>query len=361
MTSVVFCAIIVTAFDRKEGIPLKIPCKRLIFSLLSLFLLWGCTPKSTTASAQIFAMDTIITLSAQGEGSQAAIDEEIQFIYEMEQYFSVTDEESDIWAINQGAGEWVEVSIYTVVLLENALEQAEWTEGAFDPTTYPALAAWGFTTGEYHVPDQDTLDGLIPLVDYTAVEIAEDGLAVRIPEGMMLDVGGIAKGFISDLIAHNLEDMDNALINLGGNTYAVGVKDDGEPWRIGIQDPNGDGYLAVVSLPEGGAVVTSGGYQRYFEEEGEVYWHILDPDTATPADTDLRSVPVTGNAGTACDVLSTALFVMGLEEACDFWRENQNFDMVLMDEHGTIYITQSLEANFALADGVDATVEVIVP
>ncbi len=334
---------------------------KLIILLAVLVVVSGCSAEPESASTQIFAMDTIITLSVQGEGSQEAVDEEIQFIYEMEQLFSVTDEGSDIWAINHGQGEWVAVSSDTFALLSYAVEQAEWTGGAFDPTVYPALTAWGFTTGEYHVPSQDQLDALIPLVDYSAVELDAASLSVRIPEGMMVDVGGIAKGFISDLIANRMGEMDNALINLGGNAYAVGQKDSGEPWRVGIQDPDSDGYLAVLSLAEGGAVVTSGGYQRYFEEGGETYWHILDPETAAPADTDLRSVSVTGSAATDCDVLSTALFVMGLEEACDFWRANQHFDMILIDSQGTVYVTETIYDSFTLADGVERTVEVIAP
>ncbi len=333
----------------------------LVILVLGLSVLSGCSTQPETASAQIFALDTIITLSVQGENSQDNIDEIVALLYEWEDLFSVTDENSDIWAINHGQGEWVEVSMDTCVLLKTAISLAEKTGGTFDPTTYSALIAWGFTTGDYAVPSQEELDGLIPLIDYSAVEVDEANFSVRIPEGMMLDVGGIAKGFISDLIAHRLEEMDNALINLGGNAYAVGVKDSGEPWRVGIQDPDGDGYLAVLSLPEGGVVVTSGGYQRYFEEDGAVYWHILDPETAAPADTDLRSVSVTGATATVCDVLSTALFVMGLEEAGDYWRANQDFDMILVDDQGVIYITEPLQENFALADGVERTVEVIAP
>lgn len=332
-----------------------------VWLAVGLLGLAGCSGETETASAQIFALDTILTLSAQGEDSQEKIDEAVALIYKLEDLFSATDENSDIWAINQGAGQWVEVSMDTCVLLKTAISLAEKTGGAFDPTTYSALTAWGFTTGDYRVPSQEELEGLIPLIDYSAVEVDEANFSVRIPEGMMLDVGGIAKGFLSDLIAHQMEELDNALINLGGNAYAVGVKDSGEPWRVGIQDPDSDGYLAVVSLPEGGAVVTSGGYQRYFEEDGEIYWHILDPETAAPAETDLRSVSVTGATATVCDVLSTALFVMGLDEACDYWRANQDFDMILIDDQGTVYVTETLYDNFALADGVEAKVEVIAP
>ncbi len=329
----------------------------------ALLALTGCAPGATQASTQIFAMDTIMSLSAQGEDSQTAIDEGVASIYELEHTLSVTDENSDIWAINHAQGDWVTVSPHTLYIVDRALQLAEMTEGAIDPTIYPAMTAWGFTTGEYHVPSQGELEQILPLVDYREIELDEATSSIRIPAGMMLDLGAIAKGYTSDVVAEELAEMDSAILNLGGNAYVIGDKGDDTPWRVGVQNPQGDGYLAVLSPPGGSAIITSGGYQRYFEEDSQTYWHILDPATACPADSDLISVTVIGADGALCDGLSTALFVRGLEDSCQFWRENQNlnFDFVLVDDQGTIYVSETIYDGFALADGIQNPVEVIAP
>ncbi len=331
--------------------------------LVLLLCLVGCSSSNEESSTQIFAMNTIMSLSAQGEQSQARLDEGVAQIYDLERTLSVTDEHSDIWAINHAQGEWVAVSHHTLSMIDRALQLAEVTDGAIDPTIYPAMLAWGFTTGDYHLPSQETLDDILPLIDYTAIEIDQASGSIRIPQGMQLDLGAIAKGYTSDLVAEILCDMDSAILNLGGNAYVIGEKEDGSSWRVGIQNPEDDGYLAVISPQGGNAVITSGGYQRYFEEDGQTYWHILDPDTACPADSDLRSVTVIGDDGALCDGLSTALFVMGLEQSCQFWQDNLDlaFDFVLVDDQGGIYVTESIYDGFTLADGVNNPVEVIIP
>lgn len=324
-------------------------------------VLTGCTGRAEDASSQFFAMDTVMSISAYGENSQAAVDEGVALIYGLEELLSVTDENSEIWAVNHSGGQWVTLSPDTLELLQMGIALAEETAGAIDPTIYPAMTAWGFTTGDYQVPSGETLDALLPLIDYSAIELDVENAAVRIPEGVQLDLGALAKGYTSDLVAEVLREMDYGVLSLGGNAYLIGEKPDGAPWRVGIQDPEGDGYLAVISPDGGNAVITSGGYQRYFEEDGATYWHILDPETASPVDSDLISVTVIGENGLVCDGLSTALFVMGLEEACDYWREHRNFDMVLIGDQGTIYVTETMYDDFALVDGVELAVEVIAP
>ena len=156
---------------------------------------------------------------------------------------------------------------------------------------------------------------------------------------------------------------ESAIFNLGGNVRTAGDKPDGSPWRIGIQTPEAgsSGYLGVLELTGSQAVITSGGYERYFEEDGQTYWHIMDPDTAAPARSGLTSVTVIGADGTVCDALSTALFVMGPEEAADFWRAHPELgvELILVLEDGTVQITQGLEETFTLSQ--DRTMEVIAP
>ena len=200
------------------------------------------------------------------------------------------------------------------------------------------------------------LAALLEKVDDTQARLDGDRLAL--PEGMELDLGAVAKGFAGDLLAGEVRDVGitSALLDLGQSTIvAVGSKPQGTPWRIGVVDPARPGsYFAVVEL-EDCAMGTSGGYQRYFEQDGITYWHILDPDTAAPARSGLASVTVVSPSALTCDGLSTALFVMGLEEGTAFWENHPEleFEAVFVTEDGEIYRTAGLEGRFFLAEGYE--------
>ena len=205
-------------------------------------------------------------------------------------------------------------------------------------------------------------DALAADIDYAAVQL--EGDAVALPDGMELDLGAVAKGCAGDILAREVRDSDisSALLDLGQSTIvAVGAKPGGQPWRIGVVDPAQPGtYFAVVEL-EDMAMGTSGGYQRYFEQDGAIYWHILDPRTAAPARAGLASVTVVSPSALVCDGLSTALFVMGLDEGAQFWRDHPEleFEAIFVAENGEIYCTAGLEGRFSLAEGYEAR-EVVV-
>lgn len=323
--------------------------KRVFPLILILTLCTGCWQQSTSsepAERAVFAMDTYITMQAYGREAETALEEAEELIHQLESQFSVTDEGSEIFAANHSGGEPVIISNDTTLLISFALSMARQTDGALEPTIYPVLTAWGFTTDEYHIPTQEELDILLPLVNYEDIYLMD--ITVTVPDGMQLDLGAVAKGYTGDKVAELLRDhgISSALINLGGNVQAVGSKPNGSPWRVGVRDPFTDGNLGVLEI-EDMAVVTSGGYERYFtDEDGNVYWHILDPETGYPAHSGLVSVTVVAPEGKLCDTLSTALFVMGPEEAVQFWRDRQDFEMLLVDENGGLYLTEGLESIF---------------
>jgi len=334
--------------------------KRALAALAGLLLLAGCAPAPTqavpTAERTFFAMDTVMTLRLYEGGDEALLDEAEDRVKELEGLWSVTDEGSEIYALNRD-GE-AELSPETADLLDTALGMCGRTGGALDISTYPVLRCWGFTTGEYAVPDDETIAGLLSMVDYT--QVSQEGTAAALPDGMEIDLGSVAKGSTGWRLAHLLKEngVTSALLDLGGNIQTVGAKPDGSPWRIGIRDPEGDGSLGVVEVVDK-AVVTSGGYERYFEEDGVRYWHILDPKTGRPAHSGLLSVTVVGDTsaawgdvGAVCDALSTALFVMGREEAVSFWRGHRDewgFELVMVEEDGGVTVTAGLEDSFTLA------------
>ena len=327
--------------------------------LSAAFLLTGCSgaPAQEPESATFFAMDTAMDFTVYGDA--ALLDEAETLIGSLEEQVSVTDEHSDIYAIDHtGSGS---LSGNAAELMEQALELCRRTGGALDISVYPIVRAWGFTTGSYQVPDEETIQSLLPLVDYTQIQYDAATGVVTLPEGMEIDLGSVAKGYAGQLAAQMLREhgVQSALLNLGGNVQTVGTKPDGSPWQIGIKDPQGEDAMMVLSV-EDQAVVTSGGYERYFEQDGQTYWHIMDPSTGHPADSGLLSVTIVGKQGIICDGLSTSLFVMGLEKAADLWAQSCDFEAVFVTASGEVYITEGLQDRFALTEQyADTPVSVI--
>lgn len=326
---------------------------------LALCMFAGCTG---TVSEQpqtnsFFAMDTVMDLTIYGNKSLLADVETL--ISDLEEKVSVTDETGELYTINQtGTGT---LTGSAAELMQSALAMCQRTGGALDISIYPVVRAWGFTTESYQVPEAETLEGLLAHVDYTQIRYDAETGAVSVPDGMEIDLGSVAKGFVGSRAAQYLKEngVDSALLNLGGNVQTVGCRPDGDPWKIAVKDPRGGTPMIVLSIQDQ-AMVTSGGYERYFEQDGNTYWHIMDPATGRPAESGLTSVTVVGDNGLACDGLSTALFVMGLEKSAALWQESDDFEAVFVTAEGDIYITAGLESNFALTeDHQDAVVRVI--
>lgn len=318
---------------------------RLSAVLLAVLLLSGCTEQKHTST--LLAMDTVMELTAYGSGGQEALNSAEALIQELESLLSTTGEGSEIYALNHGQA--VTLSQYTADLLDQALGLCADTGGALDVTIYPVVRAWGFTTGQYQIPDDSALAALLERVDYTQVA-PEDGV-LALPDGVELDLGALGKGYTGDLLMALFKDagLTSAYVNLGGNVQTLGTKPDGSPWRIGIQAPDGSGTAAVVETADS-AVVTSGGYQRYFEEDGVRYWHIIDPATGYPARSGLASVTIVSQSGLLADGLSTALFVMGRDRAADYWRTRDDFDFILIGEDGSVAISEGIEGRFSLSE-----------
>ena len=336
--------------------------KYFISAMLSaLLFLTGCSAESSPEPVQgtFFAMDTMMDFTIYGESG--LINQSESLIASLESLVSVTDTGSELYAINQtGSGT---LTGKASSLMEQALEICRRTDGALDLSIYPIVRAWGFTTGSYQVPDEAEIQALLPLVDYRKIQYdaATGTVTVTLPEGMEIDLGSVAKGYAGQLAAQMLREhgVQSALLNLGGNVQTVGAKPDGSPWQIGIKDPQGEDAMMVLSV-EDQAVVTSGGYERYFEQDGQTYWHIMDPSTGHPADSGLISVTIVGDEGVVCDGLSTALFVMGLEKAADLWAQSGDFEAVFVTASGEVYITEGLRDRFALTEQyADTPVSVI--
>ena len=274
----------------------------------------GCAsaqPKKQTAVG--FYLDTVITLTAYVDDA-TVLNDALAECGRYEQLLSRTVEGSDVWRINHAGGQPVEVSNETLEILDVARQVSECSGGMFDVTIAPVSTMWDFTSGATVVPDADAIAEAATLVDYTKVK-TDDGL-VTLPEGMMIDLGGIAKGYIADAVKGYLAErgVESAVLSFGGNIVAIGLKPDGSPWKVGIQDidkPTGE-YM-LVSLNYGGSTVTSGIYERGFESGGVYYHHILDPNTGWPVQNELASVTIFSDSSMWGDALATAAFSLGTE------------------------------------------------
>lgn len=325
--------------------------RRILLSLLSVVffgLVVGCIlqenrgSSSQSCTRQIFAMDTFMSFTAYGKNCEEAVDAAIEEAQRLDALLSTGSSSSEISKLN-GAGHGT-VSEDTAVIFERALDIYENTEGLFDFTIYPLMELWGFPSGEYHVPSKEEIGERLPLVDASQVRL--NGMEVSLGEGQQADLGGIAKGYTSARMMEIYKEygITSGMVSLGGNIQVLNRKPDGSVWRVGIQDPTGDqGEVAAVLEAENQAVVTSGGYERYFEEDGNTYIHILDPRTGYPAEGDLASVTVVSADGTLADALSTALYIMGREDAVSYWKTyGEDFELVLITDEGDIYATEGI-------------------
>lgn len=166
----------------------------------------------------------------------------------------------------------------------------------------------------------------------------------------MLDLGTVGKGCAGDEAIRILREsgVSSASINLGGNVQTIGSKPNGSAWRIGLKEPTGEGNVGVLSVSDC-AVVTSGNYEKYFiTYDGTIYGHIMNPKTGYPADNDLLSVTIIAAEDKLCDALSTAMFVMGADSAEEYWRQNKDFDMILITENGEMRITEGIYDSFKI-------------
>ena len=194
------------------------------------------------------------------------------------------------------------------------------------------------------MPSEEELKDKLSLVDASKISIEEGEVSFE-KDGMQIDLGGIAKGYTSSGIMDIFDDygVESGLVSLGGNVHLKGKKQDGSPWKVAIQNPDEtQDYLAVLEAGDV-AVITSGGYERYFEEDGKTYHHILDPETGYPADSGILSATVVTADGTLADALTTSIYIMGTDEAIEYWKASEDdFDMILYTDDGKLYVTEGI-------------------
>ena len=323
-------------------------------------------------SREFFAMDTYMTVTAYGERAAEATEAAEAEVTRLDALLSTGNADSEIARVN--AGEGGELSEEAGALVQRGLDLYETTDHSFDIAIYPVMEAWGFTDKNYRVPSDEELADLLPLTDASKVSYDANSREVSFDrDGMAIDLGGIAKGYTSARIMEIYRDcgVSSGMVSLGGNVQVLGTKPDGSRWRVAIQNPASDGDAADGDAAEGDAaegdadqppylgifeaedtaIITSGAYERNFTQDGVLYHHIIDPATGKPADSGLTSVTVVSEDGTLADALSTSLYIMGSDEAQEYWRAHRDqFDCILMDDAGELYVTEPIVEQFVSED-----------
>ena len=321
--------------------------KKIISLCIFLLFLTGCAAQGSAASESssvyLTSMDTVMQLTAYGPKRDAALERAQNEIQRLDDLLSTGKADSEVSRLNaQGT---LELSQDTAFLLGRALELYRDTNGLFDVTIYPLVKLWGFYDKNYHVPTDEELADAMALVGSDRLTFDETSRRASLGSGQSIDLGGIGKGYTSQQVINLLKEagVKSAMVSLGGNVQCLGTKPDGSSWNIGIRDPWSDGLYCAVSITDK-AVITSGGYERYFVVDGKTYLHILDPRTGVPAQSGLSSVSIITSDGTLADGLSTALYIMGLDRASDYWRAHKDaFDAVLIADDGKLYATEGLK------------------
>jgi len=305
----------------------------------------ACSQSKPTKETR-FLLNTVVEITIYDRNSQKIIDELFDQIQSMENRYNRYIAGSELSQINNNPGTFVSVSEDTFELIEQSLYFSTISNGLFDISIGPLIDIWGINQENPKVPSRAEIDSAKERIDYRNISINKENLAVSITEGMSLDIGAIAKGFITDKLVSVLREkkVDSALLNLGGNLYLHGSKPDGSSWTIGIRDPFGlqGEYIGIIALKDM-SIVTSGIYERFFEEDGKRYHHILNPKTGYPEDNELASVSIISPSSTICDGLSTTCFLLGLDDGMELIESLDNVEAIMVTRDKKIHLSGGIK------------------
>lgn len=332
----------------------------ILFLLLVALLITGCQPKESPSEEAIFTktnfvLGTVVTVTLYDHGSEEILDKAFDRLLEIENLMSANLDASEIGQINLKAGEEaVEVSEETYDVIEKGIYYGDVSKGHFDISMEPVVKLWNIGTSDARVPEEKELTGAVKLVDYQKIQLDKERKTVYLPEkGMGLDLGGIAKGYAADELVSLLksEGVNSAMLNLGGNVFAMGKKLDGSTWNIGIQNPfdTRNEYFGIAAISDQ-TVVTSGPYERYFEQDGKRYHHIFNTATGKPVENDIASVTVIASTSIDGDALSTTLFALGIQEGLQLVETLENVECIYVDYDKKVTVSSGLKDSFTIED-----------
>lgn len=331
--------------------------KKTLLLLLSLCLiicsLNGCSKKYDAKSVTGFHFDTVVKITIYDtdmnlETKENLLDECLNLCDYYESLLSRTKENSDIYNINHANGKEANVSTETYQLIKEALQYHELSNGLIDPTIAVISDLWAFTSNTPKVPDAQKIDTALSLVDASQITLTEstNSYTIQLADpSMKLDLGFIAKGYIADKLKEYLmsQNVKSALIDLGGNLLTIGKKPDGTAFNIGIQKPFGVMNEPIITLSvNNSSVVTSGVYERYFEENGIKYHHLLNANTGYPENNNLLSVTILSQSSMEGDALSTTCYLLGLDEGMNLINKTDGVEAIFITTDYTLHYSDGL-------------------
>ena len=334
------------------------PLKRMLLLLLCLAmaLTLAACGETKMSQRQVFAMDTVMTLTAYGKNAERGLNAAQGVILSMNDMLDPDIETSTTYAINHANGGNVSISGQVNKMLSTAYTVYKQSGGALDLTIYPVIQRWGFDSGRYYVPTDEELWADLARKSFDQMVLtsfpSSGSYAVSFPAGTEITFGAVAKGCAADNAINAMRNagVTSGIVSLGGNVQTLGQKPDGSNWTIAVQDPNNtSSYVGVVSVGQT-AVVTSGTYQRFFVQNGKTYHHLINPETGRPMNNTLKSVTILCEDGTLADCLSTAMFVLGQSKAINYWRVYGGFDMILINNEDEVICTKGLIEKFTLSN-----------
>lgn len=338
-----------------------------VWSLLFVLVLViaGCSDKQKEESKvnkdpyskQELLLGTYVQIRIYDDGKEEVLDKAFDRIKELGDKITVNEEGSEIDAVNEKAGiEPVKVSDDVYTLLKKAYEYSQDSNGGFDMAIGPITQLWHIGFDDARKPSQEEIDQALKLVDYHKVVLNDDEKTAYLEEkGMELDLGAIAKGYITDEVVKVLEDngVTTAIIDLGGNVYVLGHSPRGEDedWNVGIQDPNKARNTVIGTVKERDkTLVTSGIYERYLKVNGETYHHLFDPKTGYPFDNDIAGVTIITNKSIDGDGLSTAVFSMGVKKGLEYVEGLKDVDAIFVTKEDKVYVSKDIAETFVLGE-----------
>ncbi|GMQ63336.1 FAD:protein FMN transferase [Vallitalea maricola] len=330
----------------------------LLLVVFILVVLVGCSniinQKNQKISDETFLLGTLVKVTIYGENADEEDFEGIfKIISDIESKVSRNISTSEISKINSNEIQEIKLSEDTFNIIKKGLYYSKLSEGRFDITIAPLVSLWGIGTKDARVPEEKEIKDALKKINYKNLFLDEENLTIYLKKDTQIDLGGIAKGYVADKVSEYLKQnkLEHAIINLGGNILTVGNKPNGDSWKIGIRDPfNTRGREIGVATIGQKSLVTSGIYERYLEEDGVKYHHILDPYTGYPVENELAGVTIISDYSVDGDGLSTVIFSMGLEEGYKFVEDMENVDAVFITKEKEVYVTSQAEKIFRLTD-----------
>lgn len=329
--------------------------KKILLILIITLLLSSCSIDSKPRKETNFLIGTFVSITVFDNYSDKLFDEIFNRIKDIENKMSIKQISSEVIDINKNAGiTKVNVSHDTIEVLKKAQYYSNLSNGSFDISIGPIEKLWAIGSENEGIPSITDIENSLPLVNYKNILIDEKNLTVKLlKENIIIDLGGIAKGFAADEVVKILKsyNVKSAIIDLGGNIFAYGHKNNSENWKIGIQNPfdNRNEYLGIVDV-NNKSVVSSGTYERFFKENGKIYHHILNPKTGYPIENSLIGINIISDKSIDGDALSTTIFSLGLEKGLEVINGIDNTEAIFITKDKKVYLSKNINTNFTLTN-----------